>query len=94
MALYLRKVVHPQAHENYCVILKLDDSDRSPQTLPGPFGVLLDALKARVRLLGRASWNCATIRHGLVCQRTIRSYYTRPAHSLLNPLWVYCPGAS
>jgi hypothetical protein len=27
MALYLRKVVHPQAHENYCVILKLDGSE-------------------------------------------------------------------
>jgi len=27
MALYLRKVSHPQAHENYRVILKLDGSE-------------------------------------------------------------------
>ena len=27
MVLYLRKVVHPQAHENYRVILKLDGSE-------------------------------------------------------------------
>jgi hypothetical protein len=27
MALYLRKVIHPQAHDNYRVILKLDGSE-------------------------------------------------------------------
>src|SRR5215831_10682402 len=27
MALYLRKVVHPPAHDNYRVILKLDEGD-------------------------------------------------------------------
>jgi len=27
MALYLRKVIHPQAHDNYRVILKLDRGD-------------------------------------------------------------------
>ena len=27
MNLYLRKVIHPQAHDNYRVILKLDDDE-------------------------------------------------------------------
>ena len=27
MALYLRKVIHPQAHDNYRVILKLEDGE-------------------------------------------------------------------
>jgi len=27
MALYLRKVIHPQAHDNYRVILKPDEGD-------------------------------------------------------------------
>jgi hypothetical protein len=27
MGLYLRKIIHPQAHDNYRVILKLDEGD-------------------------------------------------------------------
>jgi hypothetical protein len=27
MALYLRRVIHPQAHDNYRVILKLDEGE-------------------------------------------------------------------
>ena len=34
MDLYLRKVIHPQAHENYRVILKLDDGSRQEAPIP------------------------------------------------------------
>jgi len=27
MALYLRKVIYPRAHDNYCVVQKLDEGE-------------------------------------------------------------------
>jgi hypothetical protein len=35
MALYLRRVIHPQAHDNYRVILKLDEGECEI----GPIGI-------------------------------------------------------